>query len=151
MSDNNSHVQRKPCLTLISQRPTRISDVQRTRFSQRVPTPRSFRLSNAHPGRAGRERDAHRRSLTDTHSAASAYLTRGAPPIKTLRTDHSTHSNPPTGPNATADTTALPTQIRQQVPTRVEPNVNIQPPSAAKASKQVPTRFPSNINFPTPN
>ena len=52
------------------------------------------------PTGAGRERDAHRRSLTDTHSAASAYLTRGAPPIKTR------------------EPTTLPTQILQQVPTR---------------------------------
>ena len=186
--DNNTQVQRKSCLTLTSQRPTHIPALQRTRFSQRVPTPRSFRLSNAPP-----RRDADRRAWTltsvqqpptgrgtahghlrlsnsfqRTHTVGSArtlitsvtstYPTRGAPSIKTR--DHraftpanrrSTHSNSPTGSNTTPDTTAVPAQNPQQVPTRVEPNVNIQPPSAAGTPQQVPTRFPSNINFPTPN
>ena len=111
--DNNTQVQRKSCLTLTSQRPTHIPALQRTRFSQRVPTPRSFRLSNAPP-----RRDADRRAWTltsvqqlptgrgtahghlrlsnsfqRTHTVGSArtlitsvtstYPTRGAPSIKT--------------------------------------------------------------------
>ena len=180
--DNNSQVQRKPCLTLISQRPTRISDVQRTRFSQRVPTPRSFRLSNAPPapGRGPPRTDTHVRPTTsngtrsadghslpsnsfqrthetrsesaDGHSRRSDKVTkRQELQRKRVWTSDKRGNNPTTRSFCRFVTSALPTQIRQQVPTRVEPNVNIQPPSVAGTSQQVPTRFPSNINFPTPN